>query len=181
MQEYCESRNIKPQNGAEMQPPVEPATSGEIKEEDELQRPKIMVEGEKPTDIKVTNRTIQLATNRRQVINRAKGLIIANADSLTVSLIKQGLRVRYNENLRDQLKALNAKLSLVNKSNYRSRKDIKFKGEETEQDLAFKTKKENFNIEDYKLEVRLMDDEKKKNSVELRVLCGETKTSTNKS
>ena len=61
--------------------------------------------------------------------------------------------------------ALNAKISLVNKSNYRSRKDIKFQGDETAQDLAFKTPKENFNIEDYKLEVRLIDDEKKRSDL----------------
>jgi hypothetical protein len=140
-------------------------TSRNVQPEDELQKPMIVVEGEEPSQVKVTNRTIKLATNRRQVINRAKNLIIENADSLTVSLIKQGLRIRYNENLRDQLKALNAKLSLVNKANYRSRKDIKFQGEETEQDLAFKTPKENFNIEDYKLEIRLMDEEKKKSDL----------------
>ena len=121
--------------------------------------------GEGTPDAKVTNRTLKLATNRRQVIDRAKNLIIKNADSLTVSLLKQGLRIRYNENLRDQLKALNAKLSLVNKSNYRSRKDIKFQGDELEQDLAFKGPKENFNIEDYKLEVRLIDDEKKRSDL----------------
>lgn len=121
--------------------------------------------GDNPTEAKVTNRTLQLATNRRQVIDRAKNLIIKNADSLTVSLIKQGLRIRYNENLRDQLKALNAKLSLVNKNNYRSRKDIKFNGEETVQDLAFKSKKEGFEIEDYKLELRLVDDEKKRSDL----------------
>jgi len=165
MQEYRESRNIVEPATPATFPPLEPPKSGAPEEEEGLHKPKIVVEGENPTDIKVTNRTIQLATNRRQVINRAKGLIIANADSLTVSLIKQGLRIRYNEHLRDQLKALNAKLSLVNKSNYRSRKDIKFKGEETEQDLAFKTKKENFNIEDYKLEVRLMNDEKKRSDL----------------
>lgn len=121
--------------------------------------------GEGTSDAKVTNRTLKLATNRRQVIDRAKNLIIKNADSLTVSLLKQGLRIRYNENLRDQLKALNAKLSLVNKNNYRSRKDIKFQGDELEQDLAFKGPKENFNIEDYKLEVRLIDDEKKRSDL----------------
>ena len=118
-----------------------------------------------PSNIKVTNRTLQLATTRRQVINRAKNLMIKNTDSLTVSLIKQGLRIKYNENLRNQLKALNAKISLVNKSNYRSRKDMKFTGDETEQDLAFKTKKENFNIEDYKLEVRLVEEEKKRSDL----------------
>lgn len=146
LKEYQVSRNL-----------VKP----EQPEEDELHKPKIVVEGEEPSDIKVTNRTIKLATNRRQVINRAKNLIIANADSLTVSLIRQGLRIRYNENLRDQLRALNAKLSLVNKSVYQSRKDIKFDGDETEQDLAFKGPKENFKIEDYKLEVRLMNEGKK--------------------
>ena len=148
--EYKKAKNPTPRN---------------VQPEDELQKPMIIVEGEEPSQVKVTNRTIKLATNRRQVINRAKNLIIENADSLTVSLIKQGLRIRYNENLRDQLKALNAKLSLVNKANYRSRKDIKFQGEETEQDLAFKTPKENFNIEDYKLEIRLMDEEKKKSDL----------------
>lgn len=133
--------------------------------EEELQKPKIMVEGEEPSKVKVTNRTIQLATTRRQVIDRAKGLVLKNAGPLTVSLIKQGLRIKYNEHLRDQLKSLNAKLSLVNKSNYCSRKDIKFQGDELEQDLAFKTPKENFAIEDYKLEFRLVDDEKKRSDL----------------
>lgn len=144
------------------------------KKEDEIeQKPvvekqpttKIELNEDNPSIIKVTNRTLKLSTTRRQVIDRAKGLIIKNADSLTVSLIKQGLRIRYNENLRDQLKALNAKLSLVNKNNYHSRKSIKFDGDETVQDLSFKTPKENFEIEDYKLEVRLVDDEKKRSDL----------------
>lgn len=141
-------------------PVVEPT-----KKDDQEPTAQIKLGDNEPSVIKVTNRTLKLATNRRQVIDRAKGLIIKNADSLTVSLIKQGLRIRYNENLRDQLKALNAKLSLVNKNNYRSRKSIRFDGEETMQDLAFKSPKENFNIEDYKLEVRLVDDEKKRSDL----------------
>ena len=157
LQEYRASRNIKPE-------PVVPQEQ-KPETEEELHKPRIVVEGEDPSKVKVTNRTIQLATTRRQVIDRAKGLVIKNADSLTVSLIKQGLRIRYNEHLRDQLKSLNAKLSLVNKSNYRSRKDIKFQGDETEQDLAFKTPKDKFNIEDYKLEFRLIDEEKKRSDL----------------
>ena len=157
LQEYRASRNIKPE-------PVVPQEQ-KPETEEELHKPRIVVEGEDPSKVKVTNRTIQLATTRRQVIDRAKGLVIKNADSLTVSLIKQGLRIKYNEHLRDQLKSLNAKLSLVNKSNYRSRKDIKFQGDETEQDLAFKTPKDKFNIEDYKLEFRLIDEEKKRSDL----------------
>ncbi len=156
---YQASKNINP-DGPLVDPPVEPK-----KKTDENPSAEIKFDENTPENIKVTNRTLKLATRRRQVIDRAKNLIIKNADSLTVSLIKQGLKIRYNENLRNQLKALNAKLSLVNKSNYRSRKDIKFQGEETEQELAFKTPKENFNIEDYKLEVRLVDDEKKRSDL----------------
>jgi hypothetical protein len=156
--QYRASKNIEPEE-PEVAPVVEPNKT------DETPEAEIKFGSPEPSNAKVTNRTLQLATNRRQVIDRAKNLIIKNADSLTVSLIKQGLRIRYNENLRDQLKALNAKLSLVNKNNYRSRKDIKFKGEETEQDLAFKGPKENFNIEDYKLEVRLVDDDKKRSDL----------------
>ena len=155
---YRASKNMEPEQPV-VTPPVEPP------KKDEEPSAEINFGNNEPSNVKVTNRTLQLATNRRQVIDRAKNLIIKNADSLTVSLIKQGLRIRYNENLRDQLKSLNAKLSLVNKSNYRSRKDIKFKGDETMQDLAFKTPKENFNIEDYKLEVRLVDDDKKRSDL----------------
>lgn len=155
---YRASKNITPEEPEE-KPVVQPPA------QEEENTSEITFGTEEQGNVKVTNRTLQLATNRRQVIDRAKNLIIKNADSLTVSLIKQGLRIRYNENLREQLKALNAKISLVNKSNYRSRKDIKFKGEETAQDLAFKTPKENFNIEDYKLEVRLIDDEKKRSDL----------------
>ena len=155
---YRASKDMTPEEPEE-KPVVQPP-----KKDDENTAEITFGNGEQ-NNVKVTNRTLQLATNRRQVIDRAKNLIIKNADSLTVSLIKQGLRIRYNENLRDQLKALNAKISLVNKSNYRSRKDIKFQGDETAQDLAFKTPKENFNIEDYKLEVRLIDDEKKRSDL----------------
>lgn len=145
LKEYQVSRNIAPE-----QPEVG------------LKKPFMEAEAdEEKNNIKVTNRTLKLSPSRRQVINRARNLILANTDSLTVSLIRQGLRIRYNENLRDQLKALNAKLCLVDKRVYQSRKAIKFDGEETVQDLAFKGPKENFNIENYKLEVRLMNEGKK--------------------
>ena len=129
--------------------------------------PKIVFKGEEKSEIKVTNRTIKLATNRRQVINRAKNLILKNADPITVSLIKQGLRIKYNENLRNQLKALNARLHLVHKDKekYHTRKIIDFEGDETEKDIAFKIPKKDFKIEDYKLEFRLMDDARKRSDL----------------
>ncbi len=146
---------------------VEPKKGEEPQQEEDLTGPKIVFKGEEESEIKVTNRTIKLATNRRQVINRAKNLIIENADPITVSLIKQGLRIKYNENLRNQLKALNARLHLVHKDKdkYRTRKIIDFEGDETEKDLAFKTPKEDFKIEDYKLEFRLMDDARKRSDL----------------
>lgn len=154
--EYKVSRNLVPPTVA----PVE-----EPKKDEDDKKTQIKFGENSPIDAKVTNRTLKLATNRRQVIDRAKNLIIKNADPITVSLIKQGLKIRYNENLRDQLKSLNAKLSLVNKNNYRSRKSIRFDGEETVQELAFKSPKEDFKIEDYKLELRLVDDEKKRSDL----------------
>ena len=167
---YEEYQQIR---GLNQEKPLTPPTS----QNEETTGVKVEFPRNESSNPKVTNRTLKLATNRRQVINRAKNLIIKNADSLTVSLIKQGLRISYNENLRDQLKSLNAKLSLVNKTNYRSRKDIKFQGDETMQDLAFKMPKENFNIEDYKLEVRLVDSDKKRSdllySIDLETISNE--------
>ena len=136
-------------------------------QQEDLIGSKIVFKGEEESEIKVTNRTIKLATNRRQVINRAKNLILKNADPITVSLVKQGLRIKYNENLRNQLKALNARLHLVHKDKekYRTRKIIDFEGDETEKELAFKTPKVDFKIEDYKLEFRLMDEARKRSDL----------------
>ncbi len=120
----------------------------------------ILINDEKSNDVKVTKRPLRLAAKKPQVVSRTKNLILSGANFFTLNLIDKGLKIKYNENLRNQLRELNAKLSLVHKDpeKYRSRTQITFDGNETEQNLQFKGKKENFDIADYKLEVRLKND-----------------------
>lgn len=97
--------------------------------------------------------------NNKQLANRENEFIMLNADDITVSLIKNGLKIKYSEQLRKQLSALNAKLSLVNKNNYRSRTSSMITDTEEAQEIAFHDGR-GINPSEYKVEIRVPDESK---------------------
>lgn len=106
-------------------------------------------------DIRVNNgKTLKFVSNVPQHVTKLNGKILT-ADKIQLTLIKNGLKIKYSENLRNQLQALNAKLSLVNKNQYRSRTSTAIDPNKEEQIVAFKSKKaDEFKIEDYKIQIR---------------------------
>ncbi len=91
--------------------------------------------------------------DKQQIATKAKN-IITTGDAVTVSLIKNGIKIKYSQDLREKLSQLNAKLSLVNKENYRSRTSSTIDAEAEEQTVAFKDDRE-IRPEDYKIEIRV--------------------------
>ena len=105
-------------------------------------------------DIKVNNsKRLKFVSTNPQVINRLTNKILT-ADELQLSLITNGLKIKYSENLRAQLKALNAKLSLVHKETYQRRKTIDISGEEEDKVFANPKKGEEFDPYNYRIEIR---------------------------
>ena len=106
-------------------------------------------------EVKVNKPTsLKLRTDKPEIINRLNGKVLT-VDELGLRIIKNGFAIKYSESLRQELKALNAKLSLVQKGNgLRRRTSINFDENAEEQDLAFKSISEDFDAKDYKLEIR---------------------------
>ncbi len=116
----------------------------------ETEEPKIL-----PNDIRVNNgKALQFKSNNPQLISRLNGKILTG-DEITISMVKNGLKIKYSENLREQLKALNARLSLVKKDDYRRRTTRQVEADKEEQIIAFKKEsKDGFVPKDYKLQIR---------------------------
>lgn len=98
--------------------------------------------------------SLRLRTDKPEIINRLNSKILT-VDELGLRIIKNGFAIKYSESLRQELKALNAKLSLVQKGNgLRRRTSINFDENAEKQDLAFKSINEEFDAKDYRLEIR---------------------------
>lgn len=98
--------------------------------------------------------SLRLRTDKPEIINRLNSKILT-VDELGLRIIKNGFAIKYSESLRQELKALNAKLSLVQKGNgLRRRTSINFDENAEKQDLAFKSISEDFDAKDYRLEIR---------------------------
>ena len=111
-------------------------------------------EGPSKLDIRVNNnKYLKFNSINPQHVQRLQGKILT-ADSIQLTLLKNGLKIKYSENLRNQLKELNARLSLVNKNNYRSRTTTEIDANEEEQFVTFKKKGLEINPEDYRIEIR---------------------------
>lgn len=101
----------------------------------------------KPTSLK-------LRTDKPAIINRLNSKVLT-VDELGLKIIKNGFSIKYSESLRQELKALNAKLSLVQKGDgLRRRTSINFDETKEEQKLAFKKISDDFDAKDYKIEIR---------------------------
>lgn len=106
-----------------------------------------------PGDIKIKAGGLHLGP-KKQAIKLSESVVIKEADQITVRLIKNGIKIMFSKNMREQLSKLNAKLSLVNKEQYRRRKSINIDENLEEQDIAFKKDFE-MKPEDYKIEIRV--------------------------
>ncbi len=135
----------------------EPAKEQPAKEQPE------QPEQTEPSQIVVNNKKLNLNPKSVPKINRRTDLVFDQADKLTVSLIKNGIKIKYSQSLAKKLHDIKARIALVNKDNYRQRKTtrpyvtidengntIPVEGNE----IAFKTK-ESINPEDYKVEIRV--------------------------
>ncbi len=78
--------------------------------------------------------------------------IVKDVDSMTITAIKNGVNIRLRRDLYERIRKINGRLALVAKDNYRSRKTVIVDNDTI--DLAFKTPKENFDLRDYKLQIR---------------------------
>jgi len=98
--------------------------------------------------------------NLAKITSNYSNLIITG-DALTISLIKNGIKIKYSENLKDKLSQLNAKLSLINKNEKKGRKTEKNIDVYTdEQEMTISSKKE-FKPEDYTIKIHIPDGNKK--------------------
>ncbi len=121
-------------------------------------------------------RELEFAPGHGIKIHTGNGFVL-EANVLRLQLLERGLQVHYSKTLREQLKAINAKLSLVNKKSSRTRTTLDFNNLRDDQQesatLAFKDnptvnkKQEEFNPEDYRLELRTtsLDESGKKDSI----------------
>ncbi len=118
---------------------------------------------EESTNVKV--KQTHLNISRQQHINHSLGTIISNAKPITISLIKNGLKIKLSQELSDKLSSLKAKISLVNKNNYRDRKSTPIlKNDELEHELSFTTGNRDIK-KDYKIEIRKPKESSKNSEV----------------
>lgn len=107
------------------------------------------------TQINIVQRGLSFNPRNLQQLSDKSKDIITTGDAVTISLIKNGIKIKYSQELREKLSQLNAKLSLVNKDNYRIRASQAIDSEE--QTVGFKDERE-INPEDYKIEIRVPSD-----------------------
>ena len=107
-------------------------------------------------DVIITSRQLQFNPKKINRIDK-KGAILVDVDVLVVSVIKNGIKIKYSRDLAKKLNDVKARLALVNKKNHHIRKTAQLgiadKDTLVETELAFKTK-ESINPEDYKVEIR---------------------------
>lgn len=122
-------------------------------------KPEPKPEPEKP-EVSINNKHLVFNPRKVQKIDRHYSRIIEGVDTLTVSVIKNGLRIKYSRDLAEKLHKVKnslARLALVKKDNYRVRKstqlDLADDDTVIETEVAFKTKDE-IDPNEYKVEIR---------------------------
>lgn len=106
------------------------------------------------TEVKISARSLTFNPKMEKQLANKGTAVIMEGDSVTISLIKNGIKIKYSQELREKLSKLNAKISLVNKENYRSRTTRTIDEAVEEQELSFSDERE-LSPEDYKIEVRV--------------------------
>ena len=113
-----------------------------------------------PSGVTISSKNLKFNPRKKPIIDRQYCSILTGVETLKVSVIKNGLKIKYSKDLAEKLHNVKnslARLALVNKDNYRVRKstqlDLAADDTEIETELSFKTKSE-INPDDYKLEVR---------------------------
>ncbi len=108
-------------------------------------------------EVVVTNKQMSFNPKKLSKVNRKHSEILTDVDTLTLSVIKNGIKIKYSRDLAKKLQEVKARLALVNKKNYRVRKtaQLGIADDDTlvESELAFKTKEE-IDPDDYKIEIR---------------------------
>ena len=113
--------------------------------------------------VAITNKKLVFNPRKVPKIKAKEGLVLRKADTLTISLIKNGIKIKYSQNLAKKLHEFKAKIDLVNKQNYHKRvstKNFTATDEEgktipiTESELTFKNQ-DAINPADYKVEIRV--------------------------
>lgn len=142
LREQLRNGKGQPEINPEPVPPIEPPKDDE------------------PLGVTITGKSLKFNPRKKPIIDRQYCSILTGVETLKVSVIKNGLKIKYSKDLAEKLQNVKnslARLALVNKNNYRSRKnvtlDIPVDGTEVETELSFKNKEE-INPDDYKLEVR---------------------------
>lgn len=111
----------------------------------------------------ITNKKLVFNPRKVPKIKAKEGLVLRKADTLTISIIKNGIKIKYSQSLAKKLHEFKAKIDLVNKQNYHKRvsaKNFITTDEEgktipiTESELTFKTQ-DSINPADYKVEIRV--------------------------
>lgn len=123
----------------------------------------ISVDVETPTaTVKPNQRLVFNPRNKAELVDREKDFI-TKGDHVTISLIKSGIKIKYSQQLKEKLSQLNAKLSLVNKNNFRSRTSSKVDASAEQQVVSFKDGRdlmENEDYKNYKVEIRIPEGNK---------------------
>lgn len=113
--------------------------------------------------VEVTNKKLHLNPHKKVKTNTQNNLILEDSDKLTLTTIKNGLRIKLDEQTFQKLSSMKAKIALVSKMNYRSRTSVNVETDSF--DLAFKKRDENFNLDDYKVEIRIPTTKNKTTSI----------------
>ncbi len=129
-----------------------------IEKTEPLNQP-IQAQENNPSEVKISTRKLTFnPKNEKQLANKTASLVM-EGDSVTISLLKNGIKIKYSQELREKLSKLNAKINLVNKGNYRVRTSETINENEEEQTLEFSDGRE-ITPEDYKIEIRVPDKDK---------------------
>lgn len=103
-------------------------------------------------EVKISTRQLTFNPKNKVQIASKESSLVMEGNEVTISLIKNGIRIRYSQELREKLSQLNAKINLVNKENYRSRTSATIDSDT--QELVFSDGRE-IKPEDYKIEIRV--------------------------
>ena len=108
-------------------------------------------------EVKISARQLTFNPKNQVQIASKESSLVMEGNEVTISLIKNGIRIRYSQELREKLSQLNAKINLVNKENYRSRTSATIDSDT--QELTFNDGRE-IKPEDYKIEIRVPSNDK---------------------
>lgn len=148
--------------GQKVPPKKQSTPSGEDNNPPKKEENGISVDVETPTATIKNQRFVFNPRNKAELVDREKDFI-TKADHVTISLIKSGIKIKYSQQLKEKLSQLNAKLSLVNKNNLRSRTSSKVDASAEQQVVSFEDGRdlmENEDYKNYKVEIRIPEGNK---------------------